>query len=259
MLTNLGKLLVLLNAFAAVAVVSWAVAAYCTRVDAADAVDAGGENLVAKVKRLNDAAAKVQTGYAPALEEVARADARLYELKGQIDKRLKQADGGVFYEIHDSQPAGARDPANPNAFERVGRIVWTDDPKRQVKGLDGKPLAGVDQMRKLLIDEQTAASASIDAIGKSVSELTKLNGEVDALDARQAWLQEVLRRHDAEMPVLADLRVNWENRGGSLERRRTQLILRLEDLKGAKVGAAPSTPTVPTPAGPSAFSVIPNK
>jgi len=59
--------------------------------------------------------------------------------------------------------------------------------------------------------------------------------------------------------VLADLRVNWENRGGSLERRRTQLILRLEDLKGSKVGAAPAIPTVPTPVNPSVFTLSPNK
>src|SRR3954454_9410054 len=121
MLTNLGKLLVLLNAFAAVAVLSWAPSAYFPRVDAVDAVDAAGENLVAKVKRLDKKAAEAQVGYAPALEEVARADARLYDLKVQIAKRLKQADDGVFYDIHESQPAVARDPANPSAFERFGR------------------------------------------------------------------------------------------------------------------------------------------
>lgn len=256
MLTNLGKLLVLLNAFASVAVVSWAAAAYFTRVDAVDAVDAAGEKLVDKVKRLDKKAAEAQTGYAPALEGVALADARLHELKGRIVTRLQQADSGVFYEIHDHRLAGARDPLNPNAFERFGRIIWTDDPAKVVKGLDGKPLAGVDQMRKNLIDEQTAASNSIDAIEKSVKALTALNAEVDTLDARYAWLKEVAQRHEAEMPVLADLRVNWENRGGSLLRRRTQLILRLEDLKGAKVGAAP---VAPPPASPSVFTLNPNK
>jgi len=255
MLTNLGKLLVLLNAFASVAVLSWAAAAFFTRVDAVDAVDAAGEKLVDKVKRLDKKAAEAQIGYAPALEEVARADARLYDLKAQIAKRLTQADGGVFYEIHDTQPA-VRDSSNPSAFERFGRIVWTDDPKRVVKGLDGKPLAGVDQMRKNLIDEQTAASNSIDGIEKSVKALTGLNAEVDTLDARHAWLKEVARRHEAEMPVLADLRVNWENRGGSLQRRRNQLLLRLEDLKGAKVGAAP---TVTPPGNPAVFTLNPNK
>jgi len=65
MLTNLGKLLVLLNAFASVAVLSWAAAAYFTRVDAVDAVDSAGENLVAKLKRLNEKAAQPRSGTPP--------------------------------------------------------------------------------------------------------------------------------------------------------------------------------------------------
>ena len=45
MLTNLGKLLVLLNAFASVAVLSWAAAAFFTRVDAVDANPASEDML----------------------------------------------------------------------------------------------------------------------------------------------------------------------------------------------------------------------
>lgn len=258
MLTYLGKFLVLLNAFAAVAVVAWAVSAYSTRVDAVDAVDTAGEKLVDKVKRLDKRAADAQVGYAPALGQVADADARLADLRANIAKRLKQADGGTFYNIYTTAGPNVKDPANPNALDRVDRVVWTDDPKQQVKGLDGKPLAGVQQVRKLLDDEQKAAGASIDAIERSVKALTGLNAEVAALDARYAWLEEVGRRHEAELPVLADLRVNWENRSGSLARRRTQLLLRLEDLKGSKVGTSP-VPTVPPPAGPADFTLTPKK
>jgi hypothetical protein len=258
MLTYLGKFLVLLNAFAAVAVTAWAVSAYSTRLDAVDAVDADGEKLVDKVKRLDKKAADAQGGYAPALVQVADADARLATLREQIARRLKQADGGTFYNIYTTAGPNVKDPANPNALDRVDRVVWTDDPKQQIKGLDGKPLSGVQQVRKLLDDEQKAAGASIDAIEKSAQALTALNAEVTALDARFAWLDEVGKRHAAELPVLSDLRVNWENRSGSLQRRRTQLLLRLEDLKGSKVGTAP-VPTVPPPAGPSEFTLTPKK
>jgi uncharacterized small protein (DUF1192 family) len=258
MLTYLGKFLVLLNAFAAVAVVAWAVSAYTTRVDAADAVDTAGEKLVDKVKRLDKKAADAQVGYAPALAQVADADARLAALREQIAKRLKQADGGTFYNIYITAGPNVKDPANPNALDRVDRVVWTDDPKQQIKGLDGKPLQGVQQVRKLLDDEQKAAGASIDAIDRSTKELTALNDKITELDARYAWLEEVGKRHEAELPVLADLRVNWENRSGSLQRRRTQLLLRLEDLKGSKVGVTP-VPTVPPPALPSEFNVAPKK
>ncbi len=255
MLTYVGKFLVLLNAFAAVAVLAWSVAAFTTRVDAVDAVNpVSGEKWVDEVKAWDAKAKDVQRGYAPALKDVADAEARLYTLRDQIARRLKQADDGVFYDIYVTPQGGAKD--NPSSFERVGRIDWNDDPKRVIKGLDGKPLAGVDQMRKSLLDEQNAASAHIDAIEKAVNTLAALNADVTALDARYAWLQEVAKRHEAEYPVLVDLRVNWENRGGSLQRRRNQLLLRLDDLKGSKVGAV-SPPAVPAPAGPAAFTLTP--
>ncbi len=255
MFTYLGKFLVLLNAFAAVAVLAWAASAYFTRVDAADAVDTAGEKLTEKVKRLDDRAAKVQTGYAPELGRVADADARLQDLRAKVAARLEQADKGTFYNIELAR-GGAKDPANPNAVSRVGNYDWTTDPARQIKSLDGKtPLAGVDQMRKSLIDQQTDASTHIDGIEKAVKAQTLLNADIDTLNARFAWLDERFKKHEIETPVLADLRVNWENRGGSLARRRNQLLLRLDDLKGAKVGVVPPAPTT----GPSAFTLDPKK
>lgn len=248
--TYFGKFLVLLNAFTAVAVLAWAAAVFFTRVDAADAVDTSGEKLTDKVKRLQDRAVKVQAGYPDELKAVADADARLFALRANIAKRLDQSEKGKFYDIYGPRAA---DPTNPNAVSRVGAYYWGDEPAREVKALDGKPLGGVDQMRKNLIDEQTAATTHIDGIEKSVKAMTVLNGEIDALNARYAWLDERMKKHEAELPALADLRVNWENRSGSLQRRRNQLILRLEDLKGAKVGAV-----APAPTGPSAFAATPN-
>ncbi len=254
MFTYLGKFLVLLNAFAAVAVLSWATAAFFTRVDAADAVDTAGEKLTDKVKRLDDRAFKVQTGYAPELDRVAEADARLQDLRAKVAARLEQADTGTFYNIELAR-GGAKDPANPNAVTRVGNYDWSTDPARKILSLDKKtPLAGVEQMRKSLIDQQTDAAAHITVIDKAVKELTVLNADVDTLNGRFAWLDERLKKHEIETPALADLRVNWENRGGSLARRRNQLLLRLDDLKGAKVGAVP-----PAPTGPSAFILDPKK
>lgn len=256
MLTYVGKFLVLLNAFAAVAVLAWSVAAYTTRVDAADAVNpVSGKKWVDEVKDWGDDARSVQRGYAPALKEVTDAETRLYTLRANIARRLKQADDGVFYDIYDTKPGGAKD--NPNNFERVGPPIWTDDPSRVMKSEDKKtPLAGVGQMQKSLLDEQTAASGHIDAIEKAVKTLTALNADITALDARYAWLQEVAKRHEAEYPVLVDLRVNWENRSGSLQRRRNQLLLRLDDLKGSKVGAV-APPVAPAPTGPVAFTLTP--
>lgn len=245
MFTYLGKFLVLLNAFASVVVIAWALAAYLTRVDPVDAVDATGENIVEKVKRLDKRATEVQAGYAPELGRVAEADARLQDLRVKIAARLDQSEKGKFYDIY-AVRGGQKDPTNPNAVAKVGNIIWAEDPAREIKALDGKPLAGVDQMRKSLIDEQSASSTHIDGIERSVKALTVLNGEIDTLNARYAWLDERMKKHEQEMPVLADLRVNWENRGGSLLRRRTQLLLRLDDLKGVKVGSPSPSPSAIT-------------
>lgn len=256
-MTAIGKFLVLLNAFAAVAVFAWAVSAYATHIDPAEAVDPNGEKLTDKVKRFDRAAVTAQNGYAPELARVTDAEARLFDLRKRIDDRLKQADSGVFYDIYDSPQTGGKDPTNPNAVDRYGRLVWSDkdEPKRVIKGLDGKPLRGVDPMTADLKAEQDAAGAHVLAIKQKVDELTALNAEVNKLDARYEWLTKVNLKHAAEIPVLADLRVNWESRSGSLQRRRSQLILRLEDLTGGKVGAAAPPAVIP----PSSFIVIPNK
>lgn len=259
MFTYLGKFLVLLNAFVAVAVLAWALSAYATRVDPTEAVDPYGEKLTDKVKRLDSAAATAQKGYEPELVRVAAAEARLFDLRAKITARLDQAEKGTFYDIYLAPTAGTPLPPNPldpTGLERVDRVVWDNDPKRLIKGLDGKDLRGVAIMAKELADEQKAATDHIAAIQKSVDQLSVLNQQIVALDARHKWLTAVAERHAAETPVLADLRVNWENRAGSLQRRRNQLLTRLEDLKGSKVGAA-APPTVTPPA--SSFTLTPNK
>jgi hypothetical protein len=253
-MTAFGKFLVLLNAFGAVAVLAWAVSAYATRIDPAEAVDTSGEKLTDKVKRLDRAAVAAQSGYAPELARVTDAEARLFDLRAKIDARLKQAEGGVFYDIYASPGQSQPNPLDPHAFDRVDRLVWENDPKRVIKGLDGTPLKGVKDMTDALSSQQKAAKDSVDAIKASVATLADLNAQIDALDARYKWLTAVNLKHAAEIPVLADLRVNWENRSGSLQRRRNQLITRLEDLKGSKVGTAPPTVTPP-----SSFTLTPNK
>lgn len=256
MFTYLGKLLVLLNAFGAVAVLAWAVSAYVTKFDPNEAVDVTGEKLTDKVKRLDSAALTAQKGYAPELARVANAEYWLFDVKEKIDARLQQAETGSFFDIYEStgtraNPNDKDNPVNPNPLDRVDRVVWTSDKSREIKGLDGKPLSGVTTITKQLTDEQTAAAESIAAMKVSVDELTALNVQIAALNDRYAWLDVIDKRHTAEIGVLVDLRVNWENRGGSLQRRRNQLIGRLEDLKN-KASAVP-----PAPTGPSAFTLTP--
>lgn len=252
MLTYLGKLLVLLNAFAAVAVLAWATSAYVTKVDPNEAVDVAGERLTAKVKRLDATAKVAQRGYAPELVRVGQAEQRLADIRGKIAGRLEEAETGTFFNIYADEPDAAPPRLNPNALDRYSPLRWDSPKGQELKGEDLKPLKGVAVISKEWTDELRAASEAIAATKLSVEDMTALNADIAALNARYAWLEEIDRRHTAETAVLVDLRVTWENRGGSLQRRRSQLINRLDDLKG-KASAAPAQP------GGSALTVTPNK
>ena len=234
-MTYLGKLLVLLNAFAAVAVFAFAASAYVTRVDAVDAVDANGVKLTDKVKKANEAAVAAQGGYPDAVAKVSAAEAALFLQKGRIEARLNEASDDKLFNIYDA----------------TGQVTWDSLKGRELKGLDGNPLKGVDIIEKQLADEQTAAAESTATMKKATDTLLALDTEIATLNDRHAWLDVIGKRHAAEIGVLIDSRVNWENRGGSLDRRRNQLIGRLEDLKG-KVGAA-----APVPPGPAALTAPP--
>ena len=216
MTTYLGKLLVLLNAFAAVAVLAFAAAAYVTRLDPAEAVDAAGVKLTDKLKKADALAATAQKGYAPELARAMDTEAALFDLRRRVAARLAEADANRLYNIYDTNNS----------------VVWESPKERELVGPDNKPLKGLDAISKDLADRRAQAAESITKIDAAAARLNELNAEVADLNAQWKWLDRIAKRHDAELAVLDDVRVNWENRGGSLQRRRTQLQTRLDALGG---------------------------
>ncbi len=216
MFTYLGKFLVLLNAFVAVAVLAFAASAYVTRLDPAEAVDASGMKLTDKLKKADGLAATAQKGYAPELARVADAEAALFDLRKKIDARFAEAKGDKLFNIYDSNNS----------------VLWDSPKERQLTapGLEARALKGVDTLAKDLTDLRDAASVSIGKIDAAAVKLLALNTEVADLNAQWKWLDRIGKQSDKELAILEDLRVNWEGRGGSLTRRRNQLQARLESL-----------------------------
>jgi hypothetical protein len=241
MITNLGKLLVLLNAFAAVAVLSWAMSAYLNRQDSDLAVDANGEKLTDKVKRLNGELNVAQSVFGPEYAAVNEAELRLEDIRRKIAAHDAQTQSGVFFNIFDDNPT-AVDPANPKALDNRRRILWLPlAADRQIKGVDGTPLKGVDAVQKELQDEGRKIADAITALKASVKASDALSVEITALNARTARLQRILLAFNDETVYLGDQQVNWDDRIATLRKRNTQLQTRLTELSaGNKAAAAPS-------------------
>jgi septal ring factor EnvC (AmiA/AmiB activator) len=250
MITTLGKLLVLLNAFVAVAVLSWALSANLNRQDSEQAVDESGEKLTDKVKRLNAELTTAQATFAPAVAAVGDGEAKLADYQARIRARLQESQTGEFYDLYSpvDQPQGP-DAADPKAFARTRRLEWGQLPAaRKIKGTDGvTPLRGVEAIQKELQDEGGKITAFTESIRKSVDAIGTLSTEIQGLNDRIARLRRILAAHESEIAALGDDRVNWDDRVGTLQKRNRQLQTRLRTVSGASaVGAAPASVVAPS-------------
>ena len=246
MITNIGKLLVLLNTFVAVAILSWALAAYLNRQDSELAADEKGEKLTDKVKRLNGELNTAQAVFGPDFAAVGDAEVRLADIRARIAAHDAQTQGGTFFNIYDDAPA-APDPANPKGLDKKRRVLWLPlAADRQIKGVDGTPLKGVDAVQKELQDEARKISDFTKSLKGTVDSSNALSVEIAALNARAARLQRILLALGDETFYLGDQQVNWDDRIATLKKRNTQLQARLTELAtGNKAAATPSAATTP--------------
>ena len=229
-MTAIAKLLVLLNAFAAIAICSWAIATYVNRTDPAEAVDLAGEKLTAKVKRQNDEAKLAQYSYPSRLLDIDAAEIDLAQVKSKIKQRLDQALTGTF--VRTPIPMGKID------------LIQNPDPTLSppINGLDGKPLQGRKKLEKELDENVRRASDASKEIEGYAKEQAEIGPRISVQDARAARLKIILLAHFNEIEYLGDEKVNWENRTVSLVRRRNQLQTRLADLEAALRTSATTTP-----------------
>lgn len=237
MITNVGKLLVLLNAFVAAGVLAWSLSAYLNRQNPDDAVNEAGEKLTDMVKRLQAEANVAQSAVAPEFAAVSAAEVRLADIRTKIAARLKEADTGTFYDIYEARAQGP-DPNDPTGLTRVRRVLWGQlDKNRQILGIDKTPLKGVDVMLKELQDETAKIQARVKGIDDKVNESNRLSDEILAHDTRAARLRRILDALTAETEYMTDLRVSWDDRTATLQRRNRQLTGRLAELGGIKASA----------------------
>lgn len=242
MITSVGKLLVLLNAFLSIAILSWAVSAYLNRQDPEQAVDERGEKLTDKVKRLNGELNTAQAAIGPAYAAVTDAEGRLADIRRKIAARDTEALRGGFYDIFDNPRQGEAlpaDPANPFALDRLRRINWGRLPAaRQIRGADGAPLKGVEVVSQELQDEGGKIAAFSASIKKSIAQSNALSLDIQAFNARTTRLARILAGLEEETAFLADQQVNWTDQTATLRKRNTQLGGRLKDLGTGPVAAA---------------------
>lgn len=245
MITNLGKLLVLLNTFAAVGILAWALSAYLTRQDSDLAMDDKGEKLTDKVKRLNAELNTAQSIFGPEFAKVSEAEVRLDDIRQKISTRLQEAQTGVFFNIFED--AQGPDPTDPNGLNRRRRILWGQLPAtKQIKGANNTPLKGVEAMQKDLQDESAKIVAATKSIEAKVQQSDTLSLEIAGHDARATRLKRIFTALTDETEYLGDQQVNWDVRIATLQRRNRQLLARLSEL-GASAKTEADTATVSNP------------
>jgi hypothetical protein len=245
MATKLGKLLVLLNAFASIGILSWALSAYLNRHDSELAVDEKGEKLTDKVKRLNGELNTAQSVFGPEFAAVSTAEVRLADVQAKIAARLQEAQTGVFFNIFDDKAAGP-DPSDPNGLSRVRRVLWGQLPAaKQIKGVGGTPLKGIEAMQKDLTDEGAKIAAKTEAIKLKVETSNTLSDEIAGHDSRATRLKRIFAALTDETEYLGDQQVNWDVRIATLQRRNRQLQARLTDLGVSTKAEAAAPPALP--------------
>lgn len=239
MLERLGKLFVFLNAIAAVGLLVWAVSLTTSQLDwvtkpegykASDelpyADDTNNlERLAAKINTLNEGVKAVQNGLISRSQAVLVAEGNRDLRSAVLNRRLQSARTGFFF-FQDTAPGSGLmdvtsrepDPKNPNDAARI------------IKGLDNKPLEGLDAIQnavKVSIENQSATSKKVAELLKQYADLTL---EIDRLDAEIKRQKEIETNAILESKYLADRTTDWDEQIRTLTKRAKQLDDRLAEV-----------------------------
>jgi DNA repair exonuclease SbcCD ATPase subunit len=247
MLARLGKLFVVLNAVAAVGLVTWAVTLTAGRLDWIDkdetykATDENPyaddthnlERLTTKVTRLNDAVKAAQQSLAGRGLALAVAEGNRDLRLAAHRVRLQGARTGYFFYQENAPNSGLLDVTS-----RVPDPKNPADAARIIRGLDNKPLQGLDAIQneiKVAIENQSAYFKKSDELLKQYQALT---GDMQKLDAEIDEQKAILLRAIAESKYLADRRTNWDEQILALSRRVKQLDDRMKEVLAAPAKAS---------------------
>jgi hypothetical protein len=227
--TQLGKVLVLINLFVGVGLFAWALSLYANRVDYFDRKDADPPvegrftALQAEIKKVTEAATAAQRAYAFKAEQArgfeAIRDVRLARLNDRLNQVRRGNDANIIFK----QQVLLRDPNFPGLID-----VNVEGPN--VKGVRNNDLNGLGflqtQMASAVREEQTLKQR----IKEARDQLEKLSTRVEAVQAETFKQKDIRANLGQQKDYLADVQVNWDERLRVLERRKTQLQVRLEQL-----------------------------
>lgn len=241
-MTGFGKLLVFANLFVSVALFAWAFSLYANRIDYHDREVGEGDSKIKidgqltllgnEVKRLSDAIKGSQGVYARSADllrfQEQTRDYRHSILTTWLNEVKKENDPNATFRIIPRQPSGLADVAAPN-------------PLPPFLSLNNKPLSGLGalnrQLDKLVKDE----TESINKI--KISREKTFDFENQILVERKSGLQlevtklKVIRDNlKDEKAFVADAQINWEEQLRTLDLRKNQLQIRIDELK-SRVGA----------------------
>ncbi len=252
-MTFIGKLLVYLNLFVSVVLITWAVSLYVHRLDWIDRKLEDGTTVPGQITRLKkeieDLTKQVvvaNDGYGSRDRLLAPLETEQLYRKAQFDKRLARARSGEVKGPTDG-PFKAQLPLKDGPLLKLlptapaSILIDVDAEGKTVTFLsdtDKKdaPLRGFKDIQADIDREQVAVKTASDAIAKARGEFDTLSKEIKTTDERTEVQKVILANLVEHEKYLGSAQINWDEELRVVTSRKKQLLRRLEDL-GVKAEA----------------------
>jgi hypothetical protein len=258
MMTKIGKLLVFVNIFFSVGLLTWAVSMYTNRIDWLDSTNADGKvegqisTLKKEIDRLSRAITDANAGFIGKKYLMASAEERSDTRSRVFADRLNQARNGKF-KLQLTSDKGAFGEGVMYDIEREGTDILGPDnkPLRGVKTLQDEFAAEVGAIKLLqagnavmteqqwmeILSGQTTVAQVQEMLPKlGINDLRRLHATTSDLIARDEAV--IVRQRVAETNLkdesvyLSEKRINWVAELQTLKRREEQLLKAIEKLGG---------------------------
>jgi peptidoglycan hydrolase CwlO-like protein len=226
---KLGKVLVFLNLFVAIALVTWATSLTANRLDWVSRTE-GETKIEGEIPRL-----------AREINALGKQVAEASGTYGQADRALAEAESGIDpgREGRDRRRAvfAARlSDANNGRFYtqlQIPNKVLIDVTRQgpAVIGPGGLPLEGVEKYQLRLENARKDGQLYDTQIVKLRQQFAELSAQIEDTDTRITIQREILANLGDEDKFLKSLQVNWDEDLRTLQTRQQQLQRRIESVK----------------------------
>jgi hypothetical protein len=253
MITKIGKVLVLINAFISIGLLAWAISIFTNRLGYFDTTQAEATvpgqftQYTNELKRLNDGSALAQSIYVGSMVSLVKNEQdrsfRSYVLGQLLDEVKKQGrPNAQFREFPRDTYNRAASPEYKGLIDVLqwGGPMGAQFPNR--KGLDNSPLEGYGQlllkMKTMTNEEKDYAEQS----EKYLQEALAISKEIydpatnAGVQPELFKMQNILKNLDDERDFLGDSLDNWEEQLRTLKLRKQQLVTRLAEYQKATEG-----------------------